>query len=141
MLWNICVINDHIYVHLVVSTSRSFPHSWLITGFVTSVTRRAPLLVQKLLTHPAVFSGVLCARCHVFLFFYIIDCPFFFFTFGHCVVFPSSICGFWLPLWYLLENILYEVCLIRIYEQVGEKRSSAGTHGMSNVLEKQVHQT
>ena len=31
-LWNICVTNDHGYVPLVVNTSRSFPHSWLITG-------------------------------------------------------------------------------------------------------------
>jgi hypothetical protein len=39
-LWNICVTNDHGYVPLVVSTSRSFPHSRLITGFVTRLTRR-----------------------------------------------------------------------------------------------------
>jgi len=31
---NICIKNDHGYVPLVVNTSRSFPHSWLITGFV-----------------------------------------------------------------------------------------------------------
>ena len=29
-LWNICVKNDHGYIPFVVST-RSFPHSWLIT--------------------------------------------------------------------------------------------------------------
>jgi len=34
LLWNICVTNDHGYVPLVVNTSRSFPHSWLATGFV-----------------------------------------------------------------------------------------------------------
>jgi hypothetical protein len=34
-LCNICVTNDHGYVPLVVNTSRSFPHSWLISGFVT----------------------------------------------------------------------------------------------------------
>jgi hypothetical protein len=39
----ICVTNNHGYVPLVVSTSRSFPHSWPITGFVTGVTRRVPL--------------------------------------------------------------------------------------------------
>jgi hypothetical protein len=38
-LWNICVTNDHGYVPLVVSTSRFFPHAWLITGFVTRVTQ------------------------------------------------------------------------------------------------------
>ena len=34
-LWNICITNDHGYVPLVVNTFRTFPHSWLITGFVT----------------------------------------------------------------------------------------------------------
>ena len=38
------------YVPLVVNTSRSFPHSWLITGFVTRLTRRVPLVEQELLT-------------------------------------------------------------------------------------------
>ena len=28
-LWNICVINDHGYISMVASTSRSFPRSWL----------------------------------------------------------------------------------------------------------------
>ena len=46
-LWNICVVtNDQEYVPLVVSTPGSFPHSWLITGFVTRLIRRVPL-VQK----------------------------------------------------------------------------------------------
>ena len=49
-LWNICVTHDHAYVPLVVSTSRSFPHSRLITGFVTRLTRRVPLVEQELLT-------------------------------------------------------------------------------------------
>jgi hypothetical protein len=35
--------NDHGYVPLVVNTSRSFPHSRLITGFVTRLTQRVPL--------------------------------------------------------------------------------------------------
>ena len=30
--------------------NRSFPHSWLITGFVTRLTRRVPLVEQKLPT-------------------------------------------------------------------------------------------
>ena len=37
-LWNVRVTNDHGYVTLVVNTSRSFPHSWLITGFITRLT-------------------------------------------------------------------------------------------------------
>jgi hypothetical protein len=48
-LWNICVTNDHGYVPLVESTSRSLPHSWLITGFVTRLARRVSLVEQELL--------------------------------------------------------------------------------------------
>jgi hypothetical protein len=33
-------------------TSLSFPHSWLITGFVTRLTRREPLVKQELPTLP-----------------------------------------------------------------------------------------
>jgi hypothetical protein len=45
-LRNICVTNDHEYVLRVVNTSRSFPNSWLITGFVTRVTRLVSLVQQ-----------------------------------------------------------------------------------------------
>jgi hypothetical protein len=64
-------------VPLVVSTSRSFPHSRLVTGFVTRVTRRMPLVEQKLLTipehlcSPLVFSGFRVARS---LFFCVLFC-------------------------------------------------------------------
>jgi hypothetical protein len=67
-LWNICVTNDHGYVPLVVNTSRSFPRSWLITGFVTRLTRRVSLVEQELptlpehLSSPLVFSGVRVTR-------------------------------------------------------------------------------
>jgi hypothetical protein len=67
-LWNICVTNDHGYVPLVVNTSRSFPDSRLITGFVTRSTQRAPLVEQELPTllehmslHP-VFGGIPVTR-------------------------------------------------------------------------------
>ena len=62
-LWNICVTNDHGYVPLFVNIYRSFPHSRLITGFVTRLTRWVPLVDQELLTlpehlsSPSVFSG------------------------------------------------------------------------------------
>jgi hypothetical protein len=104
----ICVTNDHRYVPLVVSTSRSFPHSWLITGFVTWLTRRVPLVEQDLptfpehLNPPTVFSGVRVTRslllCVCFVDRCLSFCPF---SFGHCVVCSSSIYEFWLPLWYL----------------------------------------
>ena len=37
---------------VVVNTSRSFPHSWLINGFVSKLTRRVPLVEQELSTLP-----------------------------------------------------------------------------------------
>ena len=56
-LRNICVTNDHGYVPLVVNTSRSFPRSWLTTGFVTRLTRRVSLEEQELLTFPGHLSS------------------------------------------------------------------------------------
>jgi hypothetical protein len=46
----VCVTNDHGYDPLVVNTFRPFPHSWLITGFVTRLTQRVPLWDQEQLT-------------------------------------------------------------------------------------------
>jgi hypothetical protein len=46
--YGISVSNDHGYVPLVANSSRSFPHSTLITGFVTILTRRVPLEEQEL---------------------------------------------------------------------------------------------
>jgi hypothetical protein len=67
-LWHICVINDHEYVPLVVNTSRSFPHSWPITGFVTRLTWWVPPVEQELLTllehlsSPPLFGEVRVSR-------------------------------------------------------------------------------
>jgi len=113
-LWNICVTNDHRYIPLVVSTSQSFSHSWLITRFVTRLTRRVPLVEQELLTlpehlsSPLVFSGVRVTRslvlCVCFVDHCLSLCPF---SFSHCVVCPSAIYWFWLFLWYL-QTLLTE---------------------------------
>ena len=46
----ICAIHDHVYVPLVVITIWSFPNFCLITGFVTKVNRRLPLVEQEVLT-------------------------------------------------------------------------------------------
>jgi hypothetical protein len=91
-LWNICVTNDHVNVPLVVSTSRFFPHSWLITGFVNRLTQRMPLVEQELLTFlghlssPPSFSGIRVTRslvvCVCFVDRCLSLCPF---SFGHCV--------------------------------------------------------
>ena len=49
-LEDIYVTNEHGYAPLVVSTSQSFSHSWLITRFVTRVTWQVPLIAQELVT-------------------------------------------------------------------------------------------
>jgi len=99
--------NDHGYVPLAVDTSRSFPHSWLITGLVTRLTRRVSLVEQELPTlpehvsSPPVFSGVRVIRSLVSYVYFVDRClSFCTFSFGHCVVCFSSIYGFWLTLWY-----------------------------------------
>jgi hypothetical protein len=90
---------------LHLSNCRSFPHSWLITGFVTRVTRRVPLVEQEQLTpseqlsSPPVISVVRVTRslvlCVCFVDSCLSFCPF---SFGNCVVCPSFIYGFWLHL-------------------------------------------
>jgi hypothetical protein len=96
------------YVPLVVSTSRSFPHSWLINWFVTRLTRRVPLVEHELptlpehLSSPSVFIGVRVTQSLVLCVCFVNRClSFCTFSFGRCVVCSSSIYGFWLPLWYL----------------------------------------
>ena len=100
--------NDHGNVPLVVNTSRFFPHSRLITGFVTRLTRRVPQVEQELVTlsehlsSPSVFTGVRVTRSLVLYVCFVDRClSFCTFYFGHCVVCSSLIYGFWLPLWYL----------------------------------------
>ena len=84
---------------LVVSTSRSFSHSLLITGFVTRLTQRVPLV-----QHQSSLLGCSEVRVtrYLVLWIYYVDQCFSFCTFsvGHCVGCHSSIYGFWLPLSY-----------------------------------------
>jgi len=107
-LWNTCVTNDHGYVPLVLKTSLFFSHSRFITGFVTRLTRRVPLVEHELLTppehlsSPPLFSGVSVTRSLVLYVCFVDPClSFCTFSLGHCVVCSSSIYGFWLLRWYL----------------------------------------
>ena len=78
-------------------------HSWLVTKFVTRVTRCVSLVEQELLTHqehlssPTVISEVHIARslvfCVVFLNHRLSFCPF---SIDHRIFCPL-IYGFWLP--------------------------------------------
>jgi len=43
-------IHKFINISLVIRNTQSFPHSWLITGFVARVTWRVPIVKQELLT-------------------------------------------------------------------------------------------
>ena len=63
MAW-LTVTHDHGYVLFILITIWSFPHSWLVTGFVTRVTGR--------------ISNFLCNVL------YIVVSPFV--LFGHCIV-------------------------------------------------------
>jgi hypothetical protein len=47
VLLECCLTNEEGYVPLVVTTSLSFPHSWLITGFAIRLTRRVSLVEQE----------------------------------------------------------------------------------------------
>jgi hypothetical protein len=81
------------------NTSRSFPHSRLITGFATRLTRRVSLEDQELLTlpeHPSpppVFSEIPVTRSLVLCVCFVNRC----FSF----VFFLLVIVLWLPLWYL----------------------------------------
>ena len=95
-------------IHVSVSQMTTCSHSWLITGFVTRLTRRVPLVKQELLTlpehlsSPPVFSGVLVTRSLALLVCFVDRClSFCTFSFVHCVDCSFSIYVFWLPLWYL----------------------------------------
>ena len=94
--------NIQLYAWLVCICSRSFPHSWLITGCVTRLTRRVPLVGQELLSlperlsSPPVFRRVRVTRSLVLCVCFVDRClSFYTFSFGHCVVRSSSIYGFW----------------------------------------------
>ena len=100
------------------------PHSRLITGFVTRLTWRVPLVEQELLTlpehmsSPQVFSGVRVTRSLVFYVCFV-DCRLSFctFSFDHCVV-CSSIYGFWLLLWYL-QTLLFNMFSLFYFKLYG----------------------
>ena len=56
--YGISVTNDHAYVQLLVITSLSCSRAWLVTRFVTRLTRRLPLVEQELLSLPEHMSFI-----------------------------------------------------------------------------------
>ena len=97
-------LSGTLWIQCVPEKQRSFPHSWLTTGFVTRSTQRVPLMEQELHTLPEhlssspVFSGVRVTRSLDLCVCFVDRClSFCTFSFGHYVVCSSSIYGFWLP--------------------------------------------
>jgi len=86
------------YVPLVVNTSRSFPHSRLITEFVTRLTRRVPLVEQKLLTHPEHLSSPPV------------------FSRGSCYSIISFMCMFCRSLFVLLSFFFWPLCCLFFFD-------------------------
>ena len=103
------------------SFSLSFPHSWLITGFVTRLARRMPLVEQALLTLPEHLSlspftwgscySIVSSMC---MFYRLL------LSFGHCLLCSSSIYGFWLLLW-CLQTLLVDRCCPFGYASFGHR--------------------
>ena len=104
-LWNICVTNDHGYVLLVANTSRSFPHSWLITGFVTILTRRVPLVEQELLTLPECTPGLEWDSCYSIFSFICMFCRSLFVLF-YFFCWPMGVPPRYFDQWEFLPGIL-----------------------------------
>ena len=96
----------------VVITIWPFPHSWLITGFITRVTRRSHIWNRNCLpfwihtgfsrvgvARSLVFCAMFC--CSLFIFLSV-------FSSAYCFVCSSSIYSFWLLLWYFQTFLLPE---------------------------------
>ena len=96
-----------------IGISRSFTHSWLITGFITIVTRRVSLVERELLPLPEhlnsspVFSGVGVTRSLVFCVMFcrsLLVLLYFFFWSLCCLSFDLRILI--TSLWYLVAIVL-----------------------------------
>ena len=108
--YEISVSHTTTCVPLVVSTSWSIPHSRLVTGFVTRVTRRIPLVEQNLLTipeylcSPLVYSGFRVARS---LFFCVLLCRSLFILFLFVIMLSLCCLSFVLRVLVYLNSSMY----------------------------------
>ena len=91
-----------------INTTKIFiwKYSWLITGFVTRLTRRVPLVEQELLTLPEhlsshpVFSGVRVTRALIFCICFVDRCLSF------CLLFFWSLCCLFFCLLIIVLSVL-----------------------------------
>ena len=85
-----CVTKYHGYIPLIVNTSQIFPHSWLITGFVTRLTRRVPLVDKNCSPSgaPEIAPGFKWCSCYSIFSITCMFCRslFVLFSFGHIVL-------------------------------------------------------
>ena len=96
-------------------------HSWLITGFVTRLSRRVPLVEQELLTlsehlsSPPVLSGVRVTRSLVLYVCFVARCLFLlsFFFWSLCCIFFINIRILITPL--VSSNSFYITCNLEVY--------------------------
>ena len=107
----------HRYVSLLVNTSRSFPHSWLITGFVTRLTRRVPLVEEELLTLPEHLSSPSLSDVRVTRSLVLCVC-----FVDHCL----SFCTFFLPIVLSVLQYIDSDCPFGIYKLFLRKLKSYG---------------
>lgn len=102
------VTNDYGYVPLIVIPA--FPQSWLTTGFLTTVTRRAPLVEHDFLILPKLMSALrlfsVLTVCNFLHSWFEDRCPLSL-LFWPLSVF-SSIDDFWCSLW-CLQTFLKEL--------------------------------
>jgi len=99
------------------------------------------LTIPEHLISPPVFSGVSVTRSLVLCICFV-DCCLSFctFSFGHCVVCPSSMYGFWLPLWYLQTllkigeyNQLFRNCFCPINDKKSLKTPKLQSEDVSRI--------
>ena len=104
----------------------SSPLSWLITGFVTKLTRQVSLVEQELptlpehMSSPPIFSGICVTRSLVLYVCFVDRClPFYTFSLGHSVVCSSSINGFWFAIFTLFSLSLTFAGFVYVSKAVG----------------------
>ena len=110
IFWPLCCLFFFFYVLLLVTSLVSFGHCvvcssssmygfWLPLWYLLAIVLSVLLL---LCAASGYLFGIFWPLCCLFFFFYVRLLVTSLVSFGHCVVCSSSsMCGFWLPLWYL----------------------------------------
>jgi hypothetical protein len=98
-----CYFQPAVTKHDNLLLSISSDETWQLVTF----NQQELLTLPEHLSSPPVVSGVRVIRSLVLCVCFVDRCfSFCTFSFGHCVVCSSSICGFWLPIWHLQTFLL-----------------------------------